>query len=249
MDTSSPGTDTSGNSNTFTASGTPTLTQDNASNNFATWNKLVAQGDTFTNGNTTITRSSSSWRSAFGSIGLPPTGKWYWEVKLSTGTNTRIGITDDIAGSAIDLQNRGQVSELGEQTNSVSYSQQGNANINTSQTVGYGSAITTSNVLGVAVDMTNMKLYYSVDGVFQNSGVPTSGSTGTGALTIPTTTGTYFPGVSMNASGYYVNFGNGFFGTTAVSSSNADAAGYGLMEYAVPTGYYTLNTKNLNTYG
>ena len=34
MDTSSPGTDTSGNSNTFTASGTPTLTQDNASNNF-----------------------------------------------------------------------------------------------------------------------------------------------------------------------------------------------------------------------
>ncbi len=45
------------------------------------------------------------------------------------------------------------------------------------------------------------------------------------------------------------NFGNGFFGTTAVSSSNADAAGYGLMEYAVPTGYYTLCTKNLNTYG
>ena len=38
MDTSSPGTDTSGNSNTFTASGTPTLAQDNASNNFATWN-------------------------------------------------------------------------------------------------------------------------------------------------------------------------------------------------------------------
>ena len=41
----------------------------------------------------------------------------------------------------------------------------------------------------------------------------------------------------------------GFFGTTAVTSSNADAAGHGLFEYAVPTGYYTLNTKNLNTYG
>lgn len=249
MDTTSPGSDTSGNNNTFTASGTPTLTQDNASNNFATWNKLVAQGDTFTNGNTTITRSASSWRSAFGSIGLPPTGKWYWEVKLSTGTNTRIGITDDIAGSAIDLQNRGQVSELGEQTNSVSLAQNGSANINTSQTSNYSASFTSSNIIGVAVDMTNMKLYYSVDGVFQNSGVPTSGSTGTGALTIPTTTGTYFPGVSMNASGYYVNFGNGFFGTTAISSSNADAAGHGLMEYAVPTGYYTLCTKNLNTYG
>ena len=41
MDTSSPGTDTSGNNNTFTATGTPTLTQDNASNNFPTINKTM----------------------------------------------------------------------------------------------------------------------------------------------------------------------------------------------------------------
>ena len=45
------------------------------------------------------------------------------------------------------------------------------------------------------------------------------------------------------------NFGNGYFGTTAVTSGNQDDAGYGTFEYDVPTGYYTLNTKNINTYG
>ena len=34
MDTTSPGSDISGNNNTFTASGTPTLAEDNVSNNF-----------------------------------------------------------------------------------------------------------------------------------------------------------------------------------------------------------------------
>jgi hypothetical protein len=47
----------------------------------------------------------------------------------------------------------------------------------------------------------------------------------------------------------HFNFGSGYFGTTAVSSANADANGHGIMEYAVPTGYYTLNTKNIKEFG
>ena len=35
------------------------------------------------------------------------------------------------------------------------------------------------------------------------------------------------------------NFGSGF-GTTAVSSANADANGFGAFEYAVPSGYYDM---------
>ena len=45
------------------------------------------------------------------------------------------------------------------------------------------------------------------------------------------------------------NFGAGFFGTTAVASANADANGHGAFEYAVPSGYYTLNTQNLKEFG
>ena len=44
------------------------------------------------------------------------------------------------------------------------------------------------------------------------------------------------------------NFGNGFFGTTAISSAGSNGNG-SLFEYDVPSGYYALNTKNINTYG
>ena len=44
----------------------------------------------------------------------------------------------------------------------------------------------------------------------------------------------------------YVNFGNPSF---SISSGNADANGYGNFEYAVPSGYYALCTKNLAEFG
>jgi hypothetical protein len=42
------------------------------------------------------------------------------------------------------------------------------------------------------------------------------------------------------------NFGNGYFGTTAVSSATSDESGLGIFEYTVPSGYYALCTKNIN---
>ena len=44
------------------------------------------------------------------------------------------------------------------------------------------------------------------------------------------------------------NWGQGYFGTTAVSSANADANGIGIFEYAVPSGFYALCTKNLKEF-
>jgi len=106
--------------------------------------------------------------------------------------------------------------------------------------------------------MDNKKLYFSKNGTFQDSGVPTSGSTGTGAAF----TGSQISGqadseIKLNtfysffSAGYndgicQANFGNPSF---TISSSNADANGYGSFEYAVPSGYYALCTKNLAQYG
>ena len=42
-----------------------------------------------------------------------------------------------------------------------------------------------------------------------------------------------------------MNFGNGYFGTTSVASTNADDAGIGSFEYDVPAGYYAICTTNL----
>ena len=100
-----------------------------------------------------------------------------------------------------------------------------------------------------------MNLYFSKNGTWQNSGVPTSGATGTGAIDI--TQGAYitnplnawFPAVCGDSNGqnytWSTNFGNGYFGTTAVSSAESDDAGIGSFEYDVPAGYYAICTDNL----
>ena len=44
-----------------------------------------------------------------------------------------------------------------------------------------------------------------------------------------------------------LNFGNGYFGTTAISSAGSNASGFGTFEYDVPSGYTALCTKGLNT--
>ena len=254
MDTSSPGTDTSGNSNTFTASGTPTLTQDNASNNFATMNSLdnYYAGSTFTNGNLSIATVTGNDTYNNATMGYS-TGKWYWETKIiQSSTYDQVGITS-----------KGSIATNNYMSNSlysVVIKQDGNLWQNAGSGSGAvggwsGTSWTTGDIIGIAHDATNNKIYVHKNGTYMNSGNPTTGSNGADTTASSSTdTGVWLPAVgdeisSGTASQFALNFGNGFFGTTAVASSNADAAGYGLFEYAVPTGYYTLCTKNLNTYG
>ena len=99
-------------------------------------------------------------------------------------------------------------------------------------------------------DLDNNKLYFSKNGTWQNSGVPTSGSTGTGSAFDLATGVSYSFGASTQDAGtnpvIEFNFGNPSF---SISSGNSDANGFGNFEYSVPSGYYALNTSNLNTYG
>ena len=45
----------------------------------------------------------------------------------------------------------------------------------------------------------------------------------------------------------YMNFGG--YTATSISSAQSDANGYGNFEYAPPSGFYALCTKNLAEYG
>jgi hypothetical protein len=97
-------------------------------------------------------------------------------------------------------------------------------------------------------------LYFAKNGVWENSGDPTSGATGTGGKSITAASGAvdgvYSMGAGSNSSGnlsdWSANFGNGYFGTTAVASAGTNASGNGIFEYDVPTGYTALSTKGLN---
>ena len=246
MDTTTPGADTSGKSNTFTASGTPTLLQGNPQNNWCTLNPLNSTGNgtepTYANGNT----QSSSPSSGGGYVGSSTigvsSGKWFWEFKKSGGSATNIynGVgnilsTGEIArNSAVGVYYGNQVFYRPDGTKQVVTN---GSNANSS----YGASWTTSNVIGIALDLnsaTNTVTFYK-DGASQ------------GAINLPTNTDTWFFNVvcgTDTVDTWQLNFGEGFFGTTA-AGTNADGNGQGLFAYAVPSGYYALNTKNLEAYG
>jgi len=238
-------TDQSGNGNNFTvAGGTLTNTEDSPSNVFATMNPLdnAYASSTFSNGNNTIVTNSGNYTYNTATLGAS-SGKYYWEVKVdTTSTEDLIGISGKTSTSS--------TAYLGTSSDDFGYNDDGGVKNNGSSS-SYGSTYTTNDIIGVAMDLDNNKLYFSKNGVFQNSGVPTSGATGTGAVNITTSsTGFYFPAIgdwTSGASGTFsVNFGNGYFGTTAVASAGTNASGNGIFEYDVPTGYTALSTKGLN---
>jgi len=239
-------TDQSGEGNNFTVGGgTLTNTEDSPSNFFATMNPLDNNyaSSTFSNGNNTIVTNSGNYTYNTATLGAS-SGKYYWEVKVdNTSTVDVIGITGKLSTASTYF--------LGTSNDSVGYEDSGVYYTNNSQVSPYGDSYTTNDIIGVAMDLDNNKLYFSKNGVFQNSGVPTSGATGTGAIDITTSsTGFYFPALgdytSAAISTFSTNFGNGYFGTTAVSSAGTNASGIGIFEYDVPTGYTALSTKGLN---
>ena len=247
--------DSSSNAHTFTTVGTPTATYDNPSNSFATLNSLnmpTTPKPVFSKGNNTVVTQNASGKyfggtSTLGMVG----GKWYCEFKAdSLATDGMVGINGDSGSQA---RTNGQMSYS---TSGFGYMNDGQKSTNLTDT-SYANSWTTANVIGCAVDLDNLKIYFAKDNVWQDSGDPTSGATGTGAaFTIlaasATPEGFYAFGCgdkSTGSSTLIVNFGNGYFGTTAVTSAEADGAGIGAFEFAPPTGYYALCTKNIKAYG
>jgi hypothetical protein len=243
------GNDVSGNDNDFTVNNLTSIDQstDTCSNNFATWNPLdnfYGEGTT-SEGNTRYTTGSTNQAPIPATIGVS-SGKWYWEVKFvsDTGGYAMIGI----ASSQTTANN-----ELGHNSTDYAYVSGTGQYRNNDGYTSYGNTYTTGDIIGVALDLDNNKLYFSKNGTFQNSGDPTSGSTGTGAISITasasTSLGNYFPALSDFGSNTVVFDGN--FGSPpyTISSGNADANGFGNFEYAVPSGYFSLCTKNLAEFG
>ena len=128
-------------------------------------------------------------------------------------------------------------------TGTYSYYGSGTMYEGSSSTASFGTAWSyTNTILGVAVDLDNSKIYYSVNGTWQNSADP---GAGTGGVTITGDT-FYTPRCTIHNNTLRFNFGNGYFGTTAVSSAGTNASGLGIFEYDVPTGFTAWCTKGLN---
>ena len=242
------GADSSGNSNTFTVNGSGTQTQDAPSNVFCTMNALDNYyfGGTFSNGNTTVLSTSSGYPYCTSTFGVGK-GKYYIEGKYVASSDgndySRFGIGYKPATSTTD--------GLGDETGEAIYRPDGAMKVNGSETSSWGATWATGDIISIALDCDNSKLYFSKNGVFQGGGNPTAGTGGIAITDVTTlSTGNYFFGFGDNAGSgtatWSYNFGNGFFGTTAVASAQNPDDGIGIFEYDVPAGYRALCTKSIN---
>ena len=239
------GADTSGNNNHFACDDVVAIDQttDTCTNNFATINPLANfyQQSTFAEGNTQVTFATSPYSYNIGTFGVA-SGKWYWEIKyVSAGGDPNNSAHYGISGKGDTIA---ADKFLG--YNSTDYGitpddggRLYNNNSHTSNSL-YNFAI--GDILSFALDLdsgTNTLKFYrnGTEKITTNiSSSPESGF--------------YFPafGFAYSNAGSVaqLNFGNPPF---AISSGNQDADGYGNFEYAVPSGYFSLNTKNLAEYG
>jgi hypothetical protein len=207
----------------------PTLTSATTAN-YATYNPLLfssASGfRTLSNGNLTTVGNSASNNGNDYSTQTVTTGKWYAEFTCSgsSGIYPQVGI--------ISVANAGSGGgQVGYTANSFAYFADGTKQSNGSSSA-YGSSFTTNDVIGVAVDADNGAIYFSKNGVFQNSGVPTSGASRTGA--------------AYTWTGGSIEF---YFSTAVYQSTNGWSANFGQRPLSAtpPTGFNRLNTFNLPT--
>ena len=253
--TSALGTDSSGNSNNFTVNNLSVSagngndsSVDTPTNNFPTWNFLYTEDQTggttaYSEGNlklntTTASGNGNLYPFGFTSFGAR-SGKWYAEFVSDTGNH------------AVGIANNGQLDSdvtsnpYGAYANtSFIYTNSGEIRTNdgnlTNQ-ASYGSG----DIIGVAMDLDNMKLYFHKNGTYINSGNPSTGSNGYTIGSLPSgKTGDYIFSCGSNGAssvGVFANLGQ----IKTASTSYADAEGIGSFNYPVPTGFKALCTANL----
>jgi hypothetical protein len=251
-------TDRSGNGNNFTLSGSITKTEDCPSNVFATLNALSTGIDqTLSNGNTTMVSGSETTRTPSQTTLGMSSGKYYAEFKVTTSANTVMGVVSTQDNSSTS---RGTNYYTGHSALGWGYLGTSGIVVNSGSSVGgTWSTFAVGDIIGVAINLDDTqgglnKLYFSKNGVWQNGADPSNFTSVTGVvgITAPSNTdeGFYYfsvgDGSGGTSSGAECNFGNGYFGTTAVSSAGTNASGIGIFEYDVPSGYTALSTKGLN---
>jgi len=228
-------TDQSGNSNNFTVgSGTLTKTEDCPSNVFATLNPLYPYTSTgaITNGNT-VPSDYAAYQGIVGTLGAS-SGKYYFEVKINGSSGERGMVGWGARDTGQITFPGGGAYDYGRLNNADTYYNNGS-----DTAISGASAYTTNDICGCAIDLDGNKIYWYKNGALENTGGTT--------ITASSTAGNYFP-IVRNGDGNNIqcNFGNGYFGTTAVSSAGTNASGIGIFEYDVPNGYTALSTKGLN---
>ncbi len=221
------GKDSSGNGNNFTpnnfsvsaGAGNDSL-EDTPTNNFATMNPLVPSPSvTWANGNLDLSGSSGTAYSQnnTSTFGVS-SGKWYVEVKYTFGgtNNVYVGICPITV--AADANMTGSVTD-------AAVLRMSNETYIEGTSASSGTSISSGDIIGIALDMDNNKVWFSVQGTYISSGNPSTGANAT------------FDGITAGET--MAICGRPLNGTLNFNF------GQRAFTYTPPTGFKKLNSANL----
>ena len=247
-DSSNLGKDSSsGGIGDFTLSNITSADQatDTPTNNFCTFNPLMDQGNspTITEGAMKSTGGGGNWNQTWGSIGVK-NGKWYYEMKVTNTSSTGYfgaSTTPAVSDYTNTVQLMYNTSFMVGTASGIDYYYWQNGSQTSNEATGWGNLVN-NDVLGLALDLdASTKKFY----LYKNGSLLNSGGTN-----LPTNMQDEFIFplyVQYENRQDEINFGG--YTISSISSAASDANGYGTFEYAPPSGYYALCTKNLAQYG
>ena len=255
--TTTIGADRSGNTNHFTSDNVATTDQmsDSPTVNFATLNPLqhfVTNLPTQTEGNLkTICGSvNTGSKHCIAATMAMTSGKWYFEVLIGNTTNSHfshIGVANadnDLFSQLLSTTaNSGNVpwdNDYGWGFDGYNGSKE-----HDNTQASYGSQVSLGDIIGVAVDMDNGKIWFAENNTWLASGDPAAGSN----EAYSNLAGTIVPVVSTqdHATAFVtMNFGQDstFSGGDTSGAGASDGGGIGDFYYAPPSGFLALCASN-----
>ena len=212
---------------------------DTCSNNFNTYNPTYGMQairiPIFAEGNLKITGDGDAQHHQVMGTFIVNKGKWYWEAKFTV--NADIG-KNKVGIMSVDLGTP-QTAEIVDQSGScVFVNEDGGDFRRDNATVDQNSGVFTQNqIIGVALNMDDGEI-----SIYRDNSLIVD------ALDIGNADGTYVTPASVHYrdAGMEFNFGSPPY---ALTSAAADGDGFGSFEFAPPSGYFSLCSKNLAEYG
>jgi hypothetical protein len=221
---------------------------DTPTKNFCTFNPLMYQNNkpTISEGAMKSAGVGGAWSQTWGNIGVK-NGKWYYEFKVANTSSTGYfgASTTPAEGSSTAAGTvMYNTSFMLGQSPRIDYYYWQNGSLAANESTGWGT-ISTNDVIGIALDLDSATKTFTA---YKN------GTALSGTLSQPVALPTnmqdefIFPlYVQYNDRQDEANFGG--YTISSISTPASDENGYGNFEYAPPSGYYALCTKNLAEYG
>ena len=223
-----------------------------SSGNFCTLNPSTAAYADLKEGNVRVTGLSASGNGYFQSTFGVSSGKWYAEMYAIT-----MAFSHPSLGLTGGTQTRRLLSNEGMEPNLIWYAGNSSSKLvelsmdndvwgTYSENESSVSTISATNVIMIALDADNKKLWYGVGGTWYNSGDPAAndGNWAQSWTTNPNSIHLSFGGY-VN-SDQVVNFGqDSTFGGRISAGGNADGNGFGDFKYSPPSGFLALCSGNL----